>query len=48
MDTEIVGSPYRLLHGDVNIGVHQGSVLSQLLFAVAVDFITNDIKEGMK
>ena len=28
----------------VNIGVHQGSVLSPLLFAIVVDVVTNEIK----
>ena len=31
---------------DVNVGVHQGSALSPLLFAIVVDVATNDIKEG--
>ena len=29
-----------------NVGVHQGSVLSQLLFAFMIDFVPRDIKEG--
>ena len=32
---------------EVNVGVHQGSVLSPLLFAIVVDVVTNKIKEGM-
>ena len=32
---------------EVNVGVHQGSVLSPLLFAIVVDVVTNEIKEGM-
>ena len=32
---------------EVNVGVHQGSVLSPLLFAIVVDVATNEIKEGM-
>ena len=32
---------------EMNVGVHQGSVLSPLLFAIVVDLVTNEIKEGM-
>ena len=32
---------------EANVGVHQGSVLSTLLFAIVVDVATNEIKEGM-
>ena len=32
---------------EVVVGVHRGSVLSPLLFAIIVDVITNEIKEGM-
>ena len=32
---------------EVNVGVHQGSVLSPLLFAVMIDVVTNELKEGM-
>ena len=32
---------------EVNVGVHQGSVLSPLLFAIVVDVITNEVNEGM-
>ena len=32
---------------EVNVGVHQGSVLSPLLFTIVVDVGTNEIKEGM-
>ena len=33
---------------EVDVGVHQGSVLSPLLlFAIVVDVVTNEIKEGM-
>ena len=32
---------------DVNVGVHQESVLSPLLFAIIVDVVTKEIKEGM-
>ena len=28
------------------VGVHQGSVLSQLLFAFVIDFVPSDIQEG--
>ena len=32
---------------EVNIGVHQMSLLSPLLFVIVVDVVTNEIKEGM-
>ena len=32
---------------EVNVEVHQGSVLSPLLIAIVVDVVTNKIKEGM-
>ena len=32
---------------EVYIGVHQGSHLSPLLFAIVVDVVTDKIKEGM-
>ena len=32
---------------EVNVGVHQGSVLSPLLFAIVVDVVKSKIKEGM-
>ena len=32
---------------EVNVGVHQRSVLSPLLLAIVVDVATNEIKEGM-
>ena len=32
---------------EVNVGVHQGSVLSPLLFAIVVDDVMKEIKEGM-
>ena len=32
---------------EVKIGVHQGSVLSPLLFAIVVDVVTDEIKESM-
>ena len=31
---------------EMNVGVHQGSVLSPLLFAIVIDVVTNEIKEG--
>ena len=31
----------------VNVGVHHGSVLLPLLFAIVVDVVANEIKEGM-
>ena len=31
---------------EVNVEVHHGSVLSQLLFAIVVDVATNEMKEG--
>ena len=31
---------------EVNVGVHQGSVISPLLFAIVIDVVTNEIKEG--
>ena len=32
---------------EVNIGVHQGSILSPLLFAIVVDVVANEIQEWM-
>ena len=32
---------------EVNVGVHQGSVLSLLLLAIVVNVVMNEIKEGM-
>ena len=32
---------------EVNVGVHHGSVLSQMLFAIVIDVVTNEMKEGM-
>ena len=32
---------------EANVGVHQGSVLSPLLFAIVFDVVTYMIKEGM-
>ena len=32
---------------EVNVGVHQGSILSPLLFAIVVDVVSKNIKEGM-
>ena len=32
---------------EVNVGVHEGSVLSPLLFAIVVDVATNEIRYGM-
>ena len=32
---------------EVNVGVHQGSVLSPLLFAIVTDVVTNEINEGL-
>ena len=32
---------------EVYVGVHQGSALSPLLFAIAVYVVKNEIKEGM-
>ena len=32
---------------EVNVGVHQGSALSPLMFAIVVNVATNEIKEGM-
>ena len=32
---------------EVNVGVHQGSVLSPLLFAIVIDVVLNEIKMGM-
>ena len=31
---------------EVNVGAHQGSVLSPLLFVIVIDVVTNEIKEG--
>ena len=31
---------------EVNVGVHQVSVLSPLLFAIVIDVVTNEIKDG--
>ena len=31
---------------EVNVGVHLGSVLSPLLFAIVVDVVANEMKEG--
>ncbi|MBJ5496484.1 hypothetical protein JGG50_25205, partial [Salmonella enterica subsp. enterica serovar Typhimurium] len=32
---------------DVKFGLHQGSVLSPLLFAIVMDVITKDVREGL-
>ena len=32
---------------EVNVGVHQGSVLSPLLFAIVIDVLANEMKEDM-
>ena len=32
---------------EVNVRAHQGSLLSQLLFAIVIDVVTDKIKEGM-
>ena len=32
---------------EVKVGVHQGSALSLLLFAIAVDVITENVKNGL-
>ena len=32
---------------DVTVGVHQGSFLSPLLFAIVVDVVTENVKEGL-
>ena len=31
---------------ELKVGVHQGSVLSPLLFAIVVDFTTENIRKG--
>ena len=36
----------RLESFDVKIGVHQGSILSPLLFALVMDEVAKDIREG--
>ena len=32
---------------DIKVGVHQGSILSPLLFALVMDEVTEDIREGV-
>ena len=32
---------------DVKVGIHQGSILSSLLFALVMDEVTKDIREGV-
>lgn len=32
----------------VNVGVHQGLVLSQLLYKIVVDMVTEDARDGLK
>ena len=32
---------------EMNVGVHHGSALSQLLFPIVNDIVANEVKEGM-
>ena len=45
--TKVKAGTHSSEESEVNVGVHQGSVLSPMLFAIVVDVVTNKIKEGI-
>ena len=47
IETSVKVEYTRLESFDVKVGVHQGSILSPLLFALVMDEVTKDIREGV-
>ena len=47
IETSVKVEYTRLELFDVKVGVHQGSILSPLLFALVMDEVTKDIREGV-
>ena len=47
IETSVKVEYTRLESFDIKVGVHQGSILSPLLFALVMDEVTKDIREGV-
>ena len=47
IETSVKVEYTRLESFDVKVGVHQGSILSPLLFVLVMDEVTKDIREGV-
>ena len=45
-ETRVIVDSEFLVEFEVKVGMHQGSVLSPIVFAVVVDFITEFVREG--
>ena len=44
--TSVMTSAGKTKELEIEVGLHQGSALSQLLFVVTIDVITEEIEEG--